>query len=83
MPITARLAYFINVITEELLQKNEELNEKIYKFMGKLLPPAQASYLLGIDEVGSDDWKLIAYSIGVIVFTTGLGMLVFKKKNIK
>ena len=30
MPITARLAYFINVITEELLQKNEELNEMIY-----------------------------------------------------
>lgn len=83
-------SFFIYMILEVLTliaqlatMKNEELNEKIYKFMGKLLPPAQASYLLGIDEVGSEDWKLIAYSIGVIVFTTGIGMLVFKKKNIK
>ena len=31
IPITARLAIFINTITEELMQKNEQLNEMLYK----------------------------------------------------
>ncbi|MBQ7658953.1 MAG: GGDEF domain-containing protein [Butyrivibrio sp.] len=31
IPVTARLAIFINTITEELMQKNEQLNEMLYK----------------------------------------------------
>ena len=31
MPITARLAIFINTITEELMEKNDQLNEMLYK----------------------------------------------------
>lgn len=31
MPMTARLAVFINTITEELMEKNRQLNEMLYK----------------------------------------------------
>ncbi len=31
IPVTARLAIFINTITEELMQKNDQLNEMLYK----------------------------------------------------
>ncbi|WP_026670083.1 sensor domain-containing diguanylate cyclase [Butyrivibrio sp. AE3006] len=31
LPVTARLAIFINTITEEIMEKNEQLNEMLYK----------------------------------------------------
>lgn len=31
MPITARLAFFINIITDELMEKNDQLKDMLYK----------------------------------------------------
>ncbi|MBO6155474.1 MAG: GGDEF domain-containing protein [Lachnospiraceae bacterium] len=69
MPITARLAYFINVITEELLQKNEELNEMIYSVSHDALTglynrgTIERMIYDNHDVDGSDKWHLIMVDV--------------------
>ena len=72
LPITARLAIFINTITDELMVKNNQLNDMLYK--------ASHDYLTGLLNRGAietmiyeamdnpkigpeDDWYLIMFDI--------------------
>ncbi len=71
-PITARLAIFINTITDELMEKNKQLNDMLYK--------SSHDYLTGLLNRGAietmiyeamdnpkigpeDDWYLIMFDI--------------------
>ena len=69
MPLTARLAVFINTITEELMEKNDQLSDMLYKAshdtLTGLLNRGAIDNL--IDEVCKDenipDWHLIMFDI--------------------
>ncbi|MBR0429632.1 MAG: GGDEF domain-containing protein [Lachnospiraceae bacterium] len=65
LPITARLAIFINTITEELMEKNQQLNEMLYK--------ASHDYLTGMFNRGAiesmiyntseENWYLMMFDL--------------------
>jgi diguanylate cyclase (GGDEF)-like protein len=65
LPITARLAIFINTITEELMEKNKQLNEMLYK--------ASHDYLTGMYNRGAiesmiyntseENWYLMMFDL--------------------
>ena len=66
MPISARLAIFINTITEELMEKNNQLNEMLYKashdaLTGLLNRGAIERVIYEADP--SSDWYLIMFDI--------------------
>ena len=66
MPITARLAVFINTITEELMEKNSQLNDMLYKashdaLTGLLNRGAIERIIYETDN--SSDWFLIMFDI--------------------
>jgi diguanylate cyclase (GGDEF)-like protein len=65
LPITARLAIFINTITEELMEKNQQLNEMLFK--------ASHDYLTGMYNRGAiesmiyntseENWYLLMFDL--------------------
>jgi len=65
LPITARLAIFINTITEELMEKNKQLNEMLFK--------ASHDYLTGMYNRGAiesmiyntseENWYLLMFDL--------------------
>ena len=66
MPITARLAVFINTITEELMEKNNQLNDMLYKashdaLTGLLNRGAIERLIYETDN--SKEWFLIMFDI--------------------
>ncbi len=65
MPITARLAIFINTITEELMKKNNQLNEMLYRAnhddMTGLLN--RGAIERTIYEAGEEPWYLIMFDV--------------------
>ncbi len=72
MPITARLAIFINTITDELMDKNEQLNEMLYKashdaLTGLLNRGAIEriiyEYSEDADTKNASDWHLIMFDV--------------------
>lgn len=71
MPVTARLAIFINTITEELMEKNEQLNEMLYKashdaLTGLLNRGAIERIIYESVEnkdAGEKDWYLIMFDV--------------------
>ncbi|SFP90052.1 diguanylate cyclase (GGDEF) domain-containing protein [Butyrivibrio proteoclasticus] len=66
MPITARLAVFINTITEELMEKNNQLNDMLYKAshdaLTDLLNRGAIERLI-YETDNSKDWFLIMFDI--------------------
>ncbi|MCR4999409.1 MAG: GGDEF domain-containing protein [Lachnospiraceae bacterium] len=72
LPITARLAIFINTITEELMEKNQQLNEALYKIshdylthllnrgaIERMIVESKDNKLIGPE----DDWYLVMFDI--------------------
>jgi diguanylate cyclase (GGDEF)-like protein len=66
MPITARLAVFINTITEELMDKNNQLNDMLYKAshdaLTGLLNRGSIERII-YEADNSSDWFLIMFDI--------------------
>lgn len=66
MPITARLAVFINTITEELMEKNRQLNDMLYKAshdaLTGLLNRGSIERMI-YETDNSSDWFLIMFDI--------------------
>ncbi len=72
MPITARLAIFINTITEELMEKNEQLNDMLYKVshdaLTGLLNRGAIERMIYeskdlVSQKPTDDWFLIMFDV--------------------
>lgn len=65
MPITARLAIFINTITEELMEKNEQLNEMLYKASHDALTGIlnRGAIERIIYEAEDEDWYLLMLDV--------------------
>ena len=71
LPITARLAIFINTITEELMVKNNQLNDMLYKashdYLTKLLNRGAIETMIydacDNPEVGQKDWYLLMFDV--------------------
>lgn len=72
MPITARLAIFINTITEELMEKNEQLNDMLYKVshdaLTGLLNRGAIERMIYeskdlVSQKPTDDWCLIMFDV--------------------
>lgn len=65
MPITARLAIFINTITDELMEKNAQLNDMLYKASHDALTGLlnRGAIERTIYETVDDDWHLIMFDI--------------------
>ncbi len=65
MPITARLAIFINTITEELMEKNEQLNEMLYKASHDALTGLlnRGAIERIIYDAENEDWYLIMLDV--------------------
>jgi PleD family two-component response regulator len=72
LPITARLAIFINTITEELMEKNQQLNEALYKvshdYLTGLLNRGAIEHMIVESRNNSlieaaDDWYLVMFDI--------------------
>lgn len=72
MPITARLAIFINTITEELMEKNEQLNDMLYTVshdaLTGLLNRGAIERIIYeskdlVSENPTDDWFLIMFDV--------------------
>ncbi len=65
MPITARLAVFINTITEELMEKNRQLNDMLYKASHDALTGLlnRGAIERIIYEADNNDWYLIMFDI--------------------
>ena len=68
IPVTARLALFINTISEELIEKNRQLNEMLYKashdaLTGILNRGAIERSIYDYHESGRQDWHLIMFDL--------------------
>ena len=71
LPITARLAIFINTITEELMVKNNQLNDMLFKashdYLTKLLNRGAIETMIydacDNPEIGQKDWYLLMLDI--------------------
>ena len=69
MPVTARLAIFINTISDELMEKNRELNKMLYRashdaLTGLLNRGAIERIIYDSDEDGDNpDWHLIMFDV--------------------
>lgn len=68
IPITARLALFINTISEELMEKNNQLNDMLYKashdaLTGLLNRGAIERSIYDYYEEGGEDWHLIMFDL--------------------
>jgi diguanylate cyclase (GGDEF)-like protein len=65
MPITARLAIFINTITEELMEKNRQLNEMLYKASHDAMTGLlnRGAIERSIYEKEDDSWHLIMFDV--------------------
>lgn len=65
MPITARLAIFINTISEELMEKNSQLNEMLYKASHDALTGLlnRGAIERIIYEAGDSKWYLIMLDV--------------------
>jgi diguanylate cyclase (GGDEF)-like protein len=72
MPITARLAFFINTITDELMEKNEQLKDMLYKashdaLTGLLNRGAIERIIYDFNDTESDsaadNWYLIMFDV--------------------
>lgn len=68
IPVTARLALFINTISDELIEKNRQLNEMLYKashdaLTGLLNRGAIERSIYEYHEDGGRDWHLIMFDL--------------------
>jgi diguanylate cyclase (GGDEF)-like protein len=65
MPITARLAIFINTITEELMEKNNQLNDMLYKASHDALTGLlnRGAIERDIYELEDSDFHLIMFDV--------------------
>ena len=63
----------------EYLQGNER---QVVQFLFNLMPGGQVAQCVGRGTVGNLS-QLPIYSLGVILITTGIGVFVFKKKDLK
>lgn len=68
IPVTARLALFINTISEELMEKNKQLNVMLYKashdaLTGLLNRGAIERSIYEYYEAGGTDWCLIMFDL--------------------
>ncbi len=68
IPVTARLALFINTISEELMEKNNQLNDMLYKashdaLTGLLNRGAIERSIYDYYEEGGKDWHLIMFDL--------------------
>ena len=71
MPITARLAIFINTITQELMEKNEQLNKMLFQanhdYLTKLLNRGAIERMIyeakDNEAIGDEEWFLIMFDV--------------------
>ena len=68
MPITARLALFINTISDELIEKNNQLNDMLYKashdaLTGLFNRGSIERSIIEYCEDGGNDWHLIMFDL--------------------
>lgn len=54
----------------------------VYEFLNKFLPMGQAIHYSNM-ELGERPWEMPLYSLIIIAATTGIGVVLFKKKDIK
>ena len=55
---------------------------ELYQFFNDFLPTGQAVNISGQGELSQSPGLLAAYSASIIIVSTGVGMFVFKKKDI-
>ena len=56
---------------------------EIYQFFNDFLPTGQAVNITSQIELSQSPGLLAAYSAGIIIVSTGVGMFVFRKNDIK
>lgn len=79
--------YSVTMDTGEVFETEREPNpnylrgtkREVYKFLLDFLPGAQS---LRLAEGGLDHWQPLVYSLAIMVFFSGGGILLFKRKNL-
>lgn len=83
--------YTLNTATGEIDVSEEEPNpdylrgteREVYQFLNDFLPTGQAVNLPGQGELSQSPGLLAAYSVSIIIVSTGIGVFAFKKRDVK